>query len=77
MQREWLTEEIGFQDADDELRAGGLAAPWASLMAQRREGDRLFAFSSPARSWEMLAGRAGYALVRDGEIVDSLVTMMN
>ena len=40
-------------------------------------GDELWTFSSPAQSWEDLAGRAGVALVRDGNPIKVLVTMMN
>ena len=42
-----------------------------------QEGDELWRFSSPQESWEHLAGRAGICIVRDGEITDSLVTIMN
>ena len=40
-------------------------------------GDKLVRFASPAASWEDLAGRAGIALVRDGNVIDAFVTMMN
>jgi hypothetical protein len=56
---------------------GFLADDWKDLKAQMREGDELHAFSSEAASWEHLAGRAGVALVRDGEIVVSILTAMN
>ena len=42
-----------------------------------RPGDRIVRFESPAASWEDLAGRAGIALVRDGEAIGAIVTMMN
>ena len=77
MRLEWLTEEVEFQDVDAELRSGGVAAEWAQLAAQRREGDQVFSFASLPASWQAHAGRAGYALLRDGAILESVVTMMN
>lgn len=42
-----------------------------------QDGDEWWEFSSPAHSWKHLAGRAGIAIVRNGEIVTSRVTKMN
>jgi hypothetical protein len=50
---------------------------WRALLAEMRDGDELWEFSSSRESWEHLAGRAGIALVRDGKVVASLVTMLN
>lgn len=50
---------------------------WIALLAQMRPGDELWEFSSSQESWRYLCGRGGIALVRDGEIVASLVTTMN
>jgi hypothetical protein len=40
-------------------------------------GDELWTFASPAKSWEDLAGRAGIAVVRDGNPIMVLTTMLN
>jgi hypothetical protein len=40
-------------------------------------GDQLWTFTSSWQSWRDLAGRAGIALVRKGQIIERLVTMMN
>ncbi len=40
-------------------------------------GDEVWEFNSPAHFWEHLAGRAGIALVRNGEVLDSIITSMN
>jgi len=42
-----------------------------------QEGDELWEFCSSWESWQKLAGRAGIALVRNGEVVASVDTMMN
>ncbi len=38
-------------------------------------GDTVVWFKSPPYTWGALAGREGYALVRDGEIIESVLTM--
>jgi hypothetical protein len=50
---------------------------WESLKARMQPGDELWTFSSSPQSWRDLAGRAGIALVRNGQIIERLVTMMN
>ena len=56
---------------------GALNVKWEALKADMRPGDELWTFSSPPRTWEDLAGRAGIALVRDGMAIAILVTMLN
>jgi hypothetical protein len=50
---------------------------WKPFIAQMQPGDELWQFLSPEHTWANLMGRAGYAIVRNGEIVHSLVTVMN
>jgi hypothetical protein len=42
-----------------------------------QSGDELWTWSTGEWSWREMAGRAGYALVRNGEVVDSTWTIMN
>ena len=56
---------------------GGLNAEWEALKARMQPGDQLWTFTSSWQSWRDLAGRAGIALVRKGQIIERLVTMMN
>lgn len=78
----WLLDPVDI----DEIEAGWLDKPgpygvpsdeWAELKAQMKPGDEIRAFSSPPDSWENHAGRAGYALVREGRAIAGVVTMMN
>lgn len=39
--------------------------------------DEIWLYSSPPESWQMLCGRSGYALVREGEVIDTFLTLMN
>jgi hypothetical protein len=50
---------------------------WEALKARMQPGDELWTFASSPQSWRDLAGRAGIALVRNGQIIERLVTMMN
>ena len=50
---------------------------WRDLLGQMQPGDEIWEFDSSRESWEHLCGRSGIALVRDGEIVASVVLVMN
>ena len=52
-------------------------AEWLIFKKQIRPMDQLVLLMSPAESWGQLAGWRGYAIVRDGAIVDSFVTEIN
>ena len=49
---------------------------WTPLIALMQPGDELWLFRSPDHTWANLAGRAGYAIVRGGEVIHSLVTLL-
>jgi hypothetical protein len=89
MYKEWLSKRITVAEAeaanlvrDDPLGAepvafGFMNDRWCALLAQMQDGDELWEFCSPSESWQRLAGTAGVALVRNGEVVDSIVTLLN
>lgn len=56
---------------------GYIHGQWRKLLEQMQDGDELWEFMSDDESWEMLAGRAGIALLRDGKIIAEIVTRMN
>jgi len=56
---------------------GRCNSDWLRLLAQRQPGDEIWEFSSSDGSWQNLAGRAGVALVRGGEVIASVLTRMN
>lgn len=86
---EWLTKRTTVEEAEAENQVqldefgprpipfGSLNESWKSLLAQMRTGDELWEFMSPPPTWASLSGRAGMALVRNGEIVGVLTTRMN
>jgi hypothetical protein len=56
---------------------GFLYCEWREMINSIQEGDELWEFCSPKCEWEHLAGMAGIALVRRGEVVDAIITSMN
>ncbi len=42
-----------------------------------RQGDTIRSFCSPTSTWQQLAGRKGYAIIRGGQPVAAIVTMLN
>jgi hypothetical protein len=82
--RNWLTERLSLQEVEaDNTRLeggipfGGQHDRWERLKASLKTGDEVWAFCSPPESWEHHAGRTGVAVVREGRVIDCLVTMMN
>lgn len=49
-------------------------AKWHAFVGRMTDGDELWYFESPAETWAGLSGAAGYALVRSGQIIDSLTS---
>jgi hypothetical protein len=47
---------------------------WQKLQRQARGSDELWAFANPPSTWRKLGKCTGFALVREGEIVESVVT---
>jgi hypothetical protein len=50
---------------------------WIDLVVRMQPGDELWEWSSPSRSWGLMMGRGGIALVRDGRVLCDLTTRMN
>ena len=89
MRKEWLQEQTTLEQAEQDhlvrderlgpnpIPFGFMHERWVRFKGQMKQGDELWKFSSSAESWQHLAGRAGLCIVRNGEIVDSIVTLMN
>ena len=42
-----------------------------------QDGDIVVYFKSPLYTWHSLCGREGFAIIRDGIIIDKMITMLN
>jgi hypothetical protein len=56
---------------------GTAASAGISFRTAQKPDDEVWDFSSSRDSWQHLAGRAGLALVRDGTVIETSVTVMN
>ncbi len=76
---EWLrlARKWGMPDDGKSVPFGFACGLWRKFFASMQEGDELWEFNSGSLSWQNLAGRAGIAIVRNGEIFDCRITSMN
>jgi hypothetical protein len=63
----WIVREV----SEDEFRKGSKS----SFVTQ--PGDRIFSYMSPPFSWDMMFGRAGFAVFRGGKLVANALVIMN
>jgi hypothetical protein len=77
----WKNElaRVGLSEPDlQELMSEGpsprFREKWQAFVGRMVAGDELWRFESPPRTWNEFAGRSGYARVRAGRILDSIVT---
>jgi hypothetical protein len=73
---EWLTERVeeaptSFHPA---FSSGALQIRmvWQKLKRQSHDGDQLWAWASPPSTWKRQGKLNGYAIVRDGEVAESV-----
>ena len=76
---EWVRVEVADVEAEFRARKSDAAwmEKWHALVGKMEPGDELWAYNTPKELWQMLGGRAGYAVKRSGEIIDDLVVIMN
>lgn len=52
----------------------GLEEDWLGFKKQMRAGDLIYYFTTDDVDWRLLAGAEGYVLIREGKVVDMIVT---
>ena len=71
-------EELFSLNTPDEANANLIViCSWLRLVKKAVAGDRFYRFSSPQEDWDILCGREGIALCRDGQVIDCIVLIMN
>jgi hypothetical protein len=75
---EWLTQRVENAPTSQhrnlpEMPALRIRMAWQKLKNEAREGDELWAFENPANTWKKLGHHTGYAIVRNGKVVKSVV----
>jgi len=78
---DWLLEEIDMsvlaEDFDDHKMPENEWHEWKRFKSLYEDGDIVRVFSSPQDYWNSLCGSAGYALIRDDEIIITIITEEN
>jgi hypothetical protein len=64
-------------NAEVVLRRFGDGGLLAEFVAAMKPGDEIRKFNSPRQAWRRMAGRFGYALVRDGKPMGRVVLRLN
>ena len=88
MRNEWLRQKVTVQEAEamnlvinekwpQGLPFGYLSSGWQELLHKKQDGDEIWTYGSSEESWANLMGQEGIALVRNGEIIDALITCEN
>ena len=78
--REWLGSEASVEQIEtEELQACSELdlAEWREFISKMQPGDQRRHFFSPNESWLLIAGRAGYAIVRQGKVADGSIAILN
>ena len=78
--KEWLTQRvenapIAYHRNLPEMVALRIRMAWQKLKRSAQEGDEVWAFQNPSNTWKRVGKQTGYALLRDGKIVDSVVVL--
>ncbi len=50
---------------------------WIGLLEAQKSGGEIYFFDSAEEDWKNLAGSRGYVLIREGRLVDAVVTFRN
>ncbi|HZV35231.1 MAG TPA: hypothetical protein VFB72_11715, partial [Verrucomicrobiae bacterium] len=84
MDKSWLRRRLTPQEETalySRARTGIPPGPFVThlrnFLAHRVDRDELWEFGTSDESWKILAGRAGIAIVRNGEVFDRLTTHLN
>ena len=75
---DWLTQRVEDAPTSYERNLPTSSAlltrmAWQKLKRQAGAEDELWAFTSPSNTWKKQGKHSGYALVREGTIVQSVV----
>jgi len=77
---EWLTQRVENAPIAAHRNLAPMAAlrirmAWEKLKRDAGEGDEMWAFQNPSNTWKKLGKHSGYAIVRGGKVVQSVVVL--
>jgi hypothetical protein len=59
----------------ERLAKGPAPERWTELIRAMQPGDEFWYYKSPKETWDSFSGRAGYAIVRKGEVISFFTSM--
>jgi hypothetical protein len=71
----WLQELLPLAAIETRLKSHSSHPGWQRLKDLAQPGDEFWSFRSPSHTWPAKLGAAGYALVRNGVVVDTFTIM--
>lgn len=75
---EWLMDEIEIEKLHEKFDIKNSPdqewLEWKVFKSLYREGDIVRAFDSPSDYWDSLCGMDGYALIREGKVIETMIT---
>jgi hypothetical protein len=74
---EWLTQKVesaptSYNRSRTEMSALSIRMAWQKLQRQATEGGEVWAWANPSSTWKKQGKLSGFALVRDGAIIESV-----
>jgi hypothetical protein len=78
VQLEWLTQQAENAPVAQHRNLPAMPAlrirrAWQKLKSHARAADEIWAFVNPSNTWKKQGKHAGYALLRQSRVVDSVV----
>ncbi|HYJ80232.1 MAG TPA: hypothetical protein VEW03_11545 [Longimicrobiaceae bacterium] len=75
---EWLTQRVENAPTAHHRNLPAMAAlrirrEWQKVKAQAGEDEEVWAFENPSNTWKRMGKHTGYAVVREGTIVKSVI----
>jgi hypothetical protein len=79
-QIEWLTQRVENAPTSDHRKLPDMVAlrvriAWQKLKRQAVDGDEVWAFTTPSTTWKKQGKQTGYAIIRDGQVAQSVVVL--
>ncbi len=72
--KEWLIKKVSFDEVEKKWKKH---KGWQRLKPLLLKGDEMWLFNSPKEYWKRMAGRKGYAIVREGQPIGGFLTSLN
>jgi hypothetical protein len=78
----WLVRCVSIREVEAKHIYNGILfgfchREWVALRSKMLPGDELWEFSNGPIAWDELMGIGGYAVLRNGEVTDMIITELN